>query len=56
METYPCFDAYALSFLIEPFVPRIVAEDHVGAADDGVTVQLKGQAPAVLAALRAADA
>jgi hypothetical protein len=35
MEIYPYFDAYMLSFLIEPFVPRIVAEVHVGAADEG---------------------
>jgi hypothetical protein len=34
MEIYPHFDAYMLSFLIEPFVPRIVAEVHLGAADE----------------------
>ena len=34
MEIYPYFDAYMLSFLIEPFAPRIVAEVHVGTADE----------------------
>jgi hypothetical protein len=34
MEIYPYFYAYMLSFLIEPFVPRIVAEVHVDAADE----------------------
>ena len=34
MEIYPYFDAYMLSFLIEPFVPRIVAGVHVSAADE----------------------
>jgi hypothetical protein len=33
-EIYPHFDAYMLSFLIEPFVPRIVAKVHVSAADE----------------------
>jgi hypothetical protein len=33
MSVYAHFDAYMLSFLIEPFVPRIVAELTAGAAD-----------------------
>jgi hypothetical protein len=33
MSIYSHFDAYMLSFLIEPLVPRIVAEVNVGAAD-----------------------